>query len=65
MLVCFESELVSDWPRIAKTLRDLVKVHDARALYWNFIDFLVTQRCPLFVLLQPFIKLKVMFIIGK
>lgn len=61
MLVCFENDLVKDWPRIAHTIRDMSKVSEARQLYWNFIDFLVSQRSPVFVLLLPFISQKVKF----
>lgn len=60
MLVCFENDMVKDWPRIARTIRDMSKVHGARMLYWNFIEFVVTQRSPLFVLLLPFINQKVL-----
>ncbi|XP_018896454.1 protein unc-80 homolog isoform X1 [Bemisia tabaci] len=58
MVVCFEPELVNDWPRIAKTIRDISKLQlplDVREMFWKFIDFIVTQRCPLFILLLPFI----------
>ncbi|XP_046670285.1 uncharacterized protein LOC124360589 isoform X5 [Homalodisca vitripennis] len=58
LLVCFENDLVKDWPRIARTIRDMSKVHEARLLYWNFIDFVVSQRSPVFVLLLPFINQK-------
>ena len=59
MTVCFEGDLVADWPRIARTIRDLGKCHDAGSMWWSFIDFVVSQRIPLFVLLQPFILYKV------
>ncbi|KAJ9574016.1 hypothetical protein L9F63_008613, partial [Diploptera punctata] len=58
MIICFEGELVADWPRIARTIRDLGKRNEAGSIWWNFIDFVVTQRIPLFVLLQPFIAYK-------
>ncbi|RZF41260.1 hypothetical protein LSTR_LSTR010488, partial [Laodelphax striatellus] len=58
MLICFEDELVSDWPRIGRTVRELSKVAEARPMFWNFIDFIVSQRCPLFVILQSFIRQK-------
>ena len=59
MTVCFEGDLVADWPRIARTIKDLGKCHDAGSMWWSFIDFVVSQRIPLFVLLQPFILYKV------
>ncbi|GLG97294.1 Protein unc-80 homolog [Gryllus bimaculatus] len=55
MMICFENELVLDWLRIARTVRDLGKRNDAGPIFWTFLDFVVTQRTPLFVLLQPFI----------
>ncbi|XP_039288610.1 protein unc-80 homolog isoform X7 [Nilaparvata lugens] len=58
MLTCFEDELVSDWPKIGRTVRELSKVAEARPMFWNFIDFIVSQRCPLFVILQSFIRQK-------
>jgi hypothetical protein len=59
MIICFEGELVADWPFIARTIGDLGKRNEAGSIWWNFIDFVVSQRIPLFVLLQPFILSKV------
>jgi hypothetical protein len=59
MIISFEGELVADWPRIARTIRDLGKRNEAGFIWWNFIDFVVSQRIPLFVLLQPYILFKV------
>jgi len=64
-MVCFERELAPDWPRVAHTLRDLVRHKEAGAVFWNFIDFVVTQRTALFVLLRPFIYQKVYFYLLK
>ncbi|BES88439.1 unc-80 homolog (Hypothetical protein) [Nesidiocoris tenuis] len=58
IIACFESELEKDWPRIARTVQELSKVTDARQYFWSFIEFVVTQRPPLFILMQPFIKIK-------
>ncbi|XP_024080721.1 protein unc-80 homolog [Cimex lectularius] len=58
LIACFESELEKDWPKIARTIQEISKVTDARQYFWNFIEFVVTQRPPLFVLLHPFIKIK-------
>ncbi|XP_052133076.1 protein unc-80 homolog [Frankliniella occidentalis] len=58
LIVCFERELTPDWPRTARVLRDQVRHKDAGAVFWNFLDFVVTQRTPLFVLLLPFISQK-------
>ncbi|XP_066993860.2 protein unc-80 homolog [Anabrus simplex] len=61
MMICFEAELVTDWPRIARTIKDIGKRNEAGPVFWSFIDFAVTQRTPLFVLLQPFILKKLNF----
>nr|CAD7260717.1 unnamed protein product [Timema shepardi] len=58
MLICFESELVVDWARVAKTIRDIGKHNDAGSEFWTCIEFIVTHRTPLFVLLHPFIIIK-------
>nr|CAD7443504.1 unnamed protein product [Timema bartmani] len=58
MLICFESELVVDWARVAKTIRDIGKHNDAGSEFWTCIEFIVTHRTPLFVLLHPFIIVK-------
>ncbi|XP_014281796.1 protein unc-80 homolog isoform X3 [Halyomorpha halys] len=58
LIACFEGELESEWPRIARTVQELSKVTDARQYFWSFIEFVVSQRPALFVLMQPFIRLK-------
>ncbi|KAL0270475.1 UNVERIFIED_CONTAM: hypothetical protein PYX00_007876 [Menopon gallinae] len=59
IIVCFENELTNDWPRIAKTVKDVGRVLDLGSVFWNFLDFVASQRTPLFVLLLPFINQKV------
>lgn len=59
MLVCFESELALQFQRIAHTVKELMNVPDARASIWCFVDFVITNRSPLFILLQPFILQRV------
>ncbi|GLV31802.1 uncoordinated 80 [Carabus blaptoides fortunei] len=55
MTVCFESDLITDWPRIARTMRELGKRNEAANYLWDFLEFVVTQRTPLYILMQPFI----------
>lgn len=59
MLVCFESELALQFQRIAHTVKELMNVQDARASIWSFIEFIIVNRSPLFILLQPFIMQRV------
>jgi protein unc-80 len=56
MIACFESELVMDWPRVARTVRELGRRGEAGIILWTFLDFVVSQRPPLFVLLLPFVN---------
>jgi len=62
MLVCFESELALQYQRIAHTVKELMNVQDARASIWSFIEFIIINRSPLFILLQPFIMQRVKYI---
>ncbi|KAF4517233.1 hypothetical protein B566_EDAN005287 [Ephemera danica] len=56
MIVAFERELVMDWHRIARTIQEMGRRDEGGILFWEFIDFVVTQRSPLFILLTPFIS---------
>jgi len=62
MLVCFECELALQYQRIAHTVKELMNVQDARASIWSFIEFIIVNRSPLFILLQPFILQRVSYI---
>jgi len=62
MLVCFESELALQYQRIAHTVKELMNIQDARASIWSFIEFIIVNRSPLFILLQPFILQRVSYI---
>lgn len=59
MSVCFEGDLVADWSRIARTMRELGKRNEASSFLWDFLDFVVTHRTPLYILMQPFMFQKV------
>lgn len=63
MTICFEGDLVTDWSRIGRAMRELGKRNEASNFLWDFLDFVVTHRTPLFILMQPFIFQKVYFII--
>lgn len=58
-MVCFENDLTHDWPRIAKTVKDVGRILELETVFWKFMDFVASQRTPLFVLLLPFINQKV------
>lgn len=58
MTICFEGELVTDWSRIGRAMRELGKRNEASNYLWDFLNFVVTHRTPLFILMQPFIYQK-------
>ena len=60
MIVCFERQLSSDWYRIAKCIREIVNKNFGGVNLWSFIDFVVTYKTPLFILLLPLIRHKLL-----
>src|SRR5690606_16992494 len=49
--------LSNDWYRIARTVREILQSgHWVGVTVWNFVDFLITYRTPLFILLLPYIR---------
>lgn len=60
MIVCFERQLSNDWYRIARCIRENANKNLKGVTFWNFIDFVVTHRTPLFVLLLPLIRYKLL-----
>ncbi|KAJ8917160.1 hypothetical protein NQ315_012652 [Exocentrus adspersus] len=55
MAICFEGELMNEWSRIGRTMRELGKRNEAATFMWDFLDFVVTHRTMLYILMQPFI----------
>ena len=60
LLVCFERLLSSEWHRIARHIRDMVTKGLGGVYMWNFLDFVVTYRTPLFILLLPMVRCKLL-----
>ncbi|RWS14513.1 protein unc-80-like protein [Dinothrombium tinctorium] len=60
MMVCFERQLMTDWYRIAKCIRELANKNLGGLNLWNFLDFVVTHRTSLFILLLPLIRYKLL-----
>ncbi|XP_074595949.1 unc80, NALCN channel complex subunit [Brevipalpus obovatus] len=60
MMVCFERQLSNDWYRIARCIRENANRNLQGVNFWNFIDFVVTHRTPLFILLLPLVRYKLM-----
>ncbi|XP_055584997.1 protein unc-80 homolog [Uranotaenia lowii] len=59
LCICFESRLSNDWPRIVRVMRDLGRRNEAAPELWSFLEFVVTQRTPLYIVLMPFILHKI------
>ncbi|XP_038122393.1 protein unc-80 homolog isoform X5 [Culex quinquefasciatus] len=59
LCICFESRLSNEWPRIVRVMRDLGRRNEAAPELWNFLEFVVTQRTPLYIVLMPFILHKI------
>lgn len=59
IIICFESELTSEWSRILRTMRLLNKRNEASLYLWNFLEFIVTHRTPLYIQMMPFIVMKI------
>jgi len=60
LMVCFDRLLSNEWHRIARCIRDMVPKNIGGVTMWNFLDFVVTYRTPLFVLLLPMIRCKIL-----
>ncbi|KAL3209052.1 hypothetical protein MRX96_009567 [Rhipicephalus microplus] len=60
LIVCYERQLVGDWHRIARCIRELGNRLQGGLALWSFLDFVVTHRTPLYVLLFPLIKYKIL-----
>lgn len=59
LCICFETRLANEWPRIVRIMRDLGRRNEAAPELWSFLEFVVTQRTPLYIVLMPFILHKV------
>lgn len=64
LCVCFDFRLSNEWPRIARIMRDLGRRNEAAPELWSFLEFVVTHRTPLYIVLMPFILHKVKFSIN-
>ncbi|KAK9884494.1 hypothetical protein WA026_007335 [Henosepilachna vigintioctopunctata] len=55
IIICFEPELSTEWIRITRTMRELGKRNEAHSYLWDFLEFVVTHRTPLYIMMYPFI----------
>lgn len=59
LCICFEHRLANEWPRVVRVMRDLGRRNEAAPELWSFLEFVVTHRTPLYIVLMPFILHKV------
>ncbi|XP_069159541.1 protein unc-80 homolog isoform X1 [Procambarus clarkii] len=60
MMVCFEKQLSQDWHRILHCLRDMDSRGEGGLALWDFLDFVVSFRTPLFIQMRPFMLTKLL-----
>lgn len=59
ILVCFERQLGSQWYWLSLQVKEMALRKVGGLALWDFVDFIVRTRIPIFVLLRPFIQCKV------
>ncbi|CAD5116523.1 DgyrCDS5405 [Dimorphilus gyrociliatus] len=59
MIVCYEKELSNHWFEMAKTISAICTKTGGLAV-WRFIDFIVSYKTALTILMQPFIQYRMM-----
>ncbi|KAG8432649.1 hypothetical protein GDO86_017045, partial [Hymenochirus boettgeri] len=60
ILVCFERQLGSQWYRLSLQVKEMALRKVGGLALWDFIDFIVRTRIPIFILLRPFIQCKLL-----
>uniref|UniRef100_A0A0K2T575 Uncharacterized protein n=1 Tax=Lepeophtheirus salmonis TaxID=72036 RepID=A0A0K2T575_LEPSM len=55
IITCFDYQLNDEWFRIARIIREMGNRQEGNGPLWRFLDFISTQRSPLYTLLLPFI----------
>ncbi|CAE1324419.1 UNC80 [Acanthosepion pharaonis] len=60
LMVCFDKMLAAEWHHVAKFIMDISTKTKGTLSLWKFLDFVVTYRPSIFLLLQPFIQFKMM-----
>lgn len=60
ILVCFERQLGSQWYRLSLQVKEMALRKVGGLALWDFVDFIVRTRIPIFVLLRPFIQCKLL-----
>lgn len=55
LIICFESQLNSEWFRIARAIRDMGNRQEGNGPLWRFLEFIPMYRSSLFTFLLPFV----------
>ena len=63
ILVCFERQLGSQWYWLSLQVKEMALRKVGGLALWDFLDFIVRTRIPIFVLLRPFIQCKVCYVL--
>ncbi|XP_078453386.1 protein unc-80 homolog [Lampetra planeri] len=62
LLVCFERQLGPYWYKLSLQVMEMAFRKVGVVALWDFMDFIVRTRIPLFVLLRPFIQCKLLHV---
>ncbi|XP_041120448.1 protein unc-80 homolog isoform X3 [Polyodon spathula] len=60
VLVCFERQLGNQWYQLSLQVKEMALRKVGGLALWDFIDFIVRTRIPIFILLRPFIQCKLL-----
>ncbi|KTG41084.1 hypothetical protein cypCar_00001372 [Cyprinus carpio] len=60
VLVCFERQLGNQWYKLSLQVKEMALRKVGGLAFWDFIDFIVRTRIPIFILLRPFIQCKLL-----
>ncbi|KAA0713172.1 Protein unc-80 -like protein [Triplophysa tibetana] len=60
VLVCFERQLGNHWYKLSLQVKEMALRKVGGLAFWDFIDFIVRTRIPVFILLRPFIQCKLL-----
>ncbi|XP_061463850.1 protein unc-80 homolog [Rhineura floridana] len=60
ILVCFERQLGTQWYWLSLQVKEMALRKVGGLALWDFVDFIVRTRIPIFVLLRPFIQCKLL-----
>ncbi|KAJ8031313.1 Protein unc-80-like [Holothuria leucospilota] len=60
LMICFQEQLSREWFRMAAVIKEVGSKMLGGIALWSFLDFVITVKSPLYVLLKPFIAFRMM-----